>query len=102
MCGLHQFWGVSGQLFVKYCVLGILRAQNGDFRALAPYDFGIVVYKLYQNVLIICRNMLIYGLHQFWGVCGPLFVKYCILGYLEGPKSGFSGLSSIRFWYCCI
>ena len=24
---------------------GILRAQNGDFRDLAPYEFGIVVYK---------------------------------------------------------
>ena len=23
--------------------------------------------------------MLIYGLHQFWGVSGPLYVKYCIL-----------------------
>ena len=51
----------------------------GFLGPLAAYDFDIVVFKWYQNVLIVCKNMLMYGLHQFWGMPGPLFVKYGIL-----------------------
>ena len=76
--GLHQFWGVAGPLFVKYCILRYLEAQYEDFCALVSYHFDIVVYKQYQKILIICTNMLIYGLHQFCVVSAPLFVNNCI------------------------
>ena len=77
-----------GLLFLKYCILGYL-AQNEGFRHLATYYFDILVNKWYQKVLMICRNMLINGLQYFWGVSGPLFMKYYIWAVFGEFKGNF-------------
>ena len=40
------------------------------------------------------NNGLIYGLHQFGGVTGPLSMKYYILVQFAGQKAGFQTLTS--------
>ena len=40
------------------------------------------------------NNALIYGLHQFGAVTGPLLTKYNILVHFAGQKAGFRTLTS--------
>ena len=72
----------------------IFRDQKAGFRALTSQSFDIVAWKQFQNVPTVRKNTLIYGLHHFGGVSGPLLTKYYILVHFAGKKAGFRALTS--------
>ena len=79
MYGLYQVRGVSGPLFVIYCIIGHFCAQNTCFPVLLGWHYNTNKQSYYQTVLTTCRNRFMYGLYQVRGVSGPLFVIYGIL-----------------------
>ena len=88
---------VTGPLLKKCSILLHFAGQKAGFRTLTSQYFYIVAWKQFQNVPTVRNNGLIYGLHHFGGVSGPLLKKYSILVHFAGQKAGFRTLTSQYF-----
>ena len=80
-------WAVCERLLMKNCILGHFSCPKME--VFGHYSIHTMLISLYENsktnVLIVCLNTLIYGLHILWGASKLLSVKYGIWAIL-GPE----------------
>ena len=79
---------------MKYYILARFAGQKAGFWAVTSYYSYILHANSVKNVPSVPKNVLIYGLHHFGGIFGPLLMKYYILARFAGQKAGFWDVTS--------
>ena len=90
--GLHHVIRVSELLYINVSHFGAFFETNiTSFQAITAYQCYMNEWEQCQNILIVCRSRLIYGLHEVIRVSELLYINVYILMHLWAQNNKFFG-----------
>ena len=94
--GLHYVIRVSEIFYINVYILVHFWAQNPNFQAITAYQCYMDKWEQYQNILIVCRSRLIYGLHEVIRVSELLYINVYILGHFWAQNTSFLAITACQ------